>query len=113
MSAANARSRRSNRFMPRINGTRKRKTKGIEVKTMIDNDNDKITMRKGAVEKKTAWMRRNHASVHTVVVDDRDKFGNKNFSGHRLYYRRGFGSFRLVNMIKVESPEHLKRLLSR
>lgn len=87
--------------------------KGIEVKTMVNNTNDKITMRKAAVEKKESWGRRNHASVHTVVLDDRGKLGHKDYSGHRLYYRRGSGSFRLGSMVKVESPAHLKELLSR
>lgn len=90
-----------------ING----KVKGIEVKTLINNSNDKITMRKAAVAKKQAWGRKNHASVHTVVIDDRDKFDMPH-SGHRIYYRAGYGSFRLSAMTKVTDAAHLQRLLT-
>lgn len=86
---------------------------GVEVKTFINNTNDKITMRKAAIEKKVAWGRSNHASVHTVVIDDRDKFGSKHYSGHRIYYAKGSGSFRLNSLTKVTSPQHLKELLSK
>lgn len=89
------------------------KLKGVEVKTMINNTNDKITMRAAAIEKKQVWARSNHATVHTVVVDDRGRLGNTGYSGHRLYYRKGYGSFRLESMIKVTDAAHLKRLMSK
>lgn len=89
------------------------RTKGIEVKTMVNNTNDKITMRKDAIEKKVSWGRSNHASVHTVVLDDRGKLGNPGYSGHRIYYAKGSGSFRLGGMTKVTSTAHLKELLGK
>ena len=79
---------------------------------MINNTNDKITMRKAAVAKKEHWARQHHASIHTVVVDDRGELGNPGYSGHRLYYAKGHGSFRLGGMIKVTSPAHLRELLA-
>lgn len=85
---------------------------GIEVKTIINGKNDKITMRTAAIDKKDKWSKSNHASVHTVVVDDRERLGNGNYSGHRLYYRRGTGSFRVGAMIPVRNAAHLKELLS-
>lgn len=88
------------------------KVKGIEVKTLVNNSNDKITMRKGALEKKNLWGKSNHASVHTVVIDDRGKLGNAGYGGHRIYYRKGSGSFRLVGMTKVRDAAHLKDLLA-
>lgn len=89
------------------------KVKGIEVKTFINNTRDQLTMRKGALEKKDAWARSNHASVHTVLIDDRGKLGHSHYSGHDLYYRKGSGSFRLANMVKVRDAAHLKELLSK
>lgn len=89
------------------------KTKGIEVKTMVNNTNDKITMRKDAMEKKAFWAASNHASVHTVVLDDRGKLGHSSYSGHSLYHAKGYGSFRLGSMTKVQSAAHLKKLLSK
>lgn len=89
------------------------KIKGIEVKTLVNQTNDKITMRAAAIAKKQAWARSNHATVHTVVVDDRKKLGNVGYSGHDIYYRKGYGSFRLRSMVKVTSAAHLKELLSK
>jgi hypothetical protein len=71
---------------------------GVEVKTLIDNTNDKITMHPDARERKIAWGRRNHAAMHTVVVDMRT-------SQTQYYYRRGVGSFRISAMKAVSRSE--------
>lgn len=89
---------------------------GIELKTMVDNGNDKITMKREAMEKKAAWERKNRATMHTVVLDDRDVFnangpGKHDFSKRRILYRRGYGSFRTGNMHEAGSTEELKVLL--
>jgi hypothetical protein len=44
-------------------------------------------------------------------VDDRDRFGSPGYSGHKIYYREGAGSFRLDAMQQV-SPRELRRLIS-
>lgn len=88
------------------------KIKGIEVKTLVSNTNDKITMNATALQNKMRWARQNHATVHTVVIDDRAKFSPKNYSGHDLYYRRGSGSFRISSMTKVTGSKHLLELLA-
>lgn len=88
-----------------------KRTFGFEVKTLLDNTNDKITVRGEALDRKIAWARSNHASLHTIIIDDRRAFGKVADSGHRIYYRRGVGSFRLSSLRKVESGEHLRRLL--
>ena len=85
---------------------------GVEVKTLIINTNDKITMRADALERKAEWAKDNDAIVHTVVIDDREKFLSAHYSGHQFYYRRGSGSFRLGGMVKVASAAHLKRLVT-
>jgi pterin-4a-carbinolamine dehydratase len=88
------------------------KQHGIEVKTMLDNKAGKITMRKDAVARKEKWARQNKAVLHTVIVDDRDKFGRKDLhSGHRVYYQRGIGSFRLATMTPVRDAAHLRELM--
>lgn len=79
---------------------------GIEVKTLLNQTNDKLTVRKAAAEKKTFWARSNHATVHIVAVDHR-----RGKSG-QLYYRKGHGSFRLSSMTKVKGPSHLRKLLA-
>lgn len=89
---------------------------GVELKTVVYNSNDKITMKRSAMEKKAKWERENGADVHTVVLDDRDVFNAKGEGDHDeskrvMYYRRGYGSFRIGAMHRVESVEELKRLM--
>ena len=91
-----------------ING----KKHGVEVKTMVDNANNKITMHPSSRERKEKWGRQHNATMHTVVLDDRKAFGTKGYSGHRIYYKRGVGSFRLKNMTKVKSSNHLRQLMT-
>lgn len=92
----------------KVNG----KAVGVEVKTLINNTNDKITMRAGAIEKKAAWEKENNGRVHTVVIDDRKRLGNAGYSGHRIYFREGYGSFRLSSMTPVRSAGHLQSLIA-
>jgi SPP1 gp7 family putative phage head morphogenesis protein len=82
---------------------------GVEVKTLLDNSNDKITMHPPSRRRKEAWAKSNRAVVHTVVLDDRKGRAN---SGHRLYYKRGVGAFRLKGMTKVKNAAHLKQLMT-
>lgn len=88
-----------------------RKTYGIEVKTMVDNGNDKITMHPASRLRKEAWARETKASIQTVIIDDRKAFGSPNFSGHQLYFREGVGAFRLKGMTKVKNAAHLRELM--
>lgn len=91
---------------------REGRTHGIEVKTMLDNKSGQVTMRKDALFRKKAWARSNHASLHTVVIDDRHAFNRQDiYSGHRIYYQKGTASFRLRNMVPVRDVSHLNDLL--
>jgi len=87
------------------------KLHGVEVKTMLDNKASKITMRKEARERKEEWSKNNKAAMHTVVIDDREKFGKVPGSGHRVYYAPGIGSFRLNTMTPVKNEVHLRQLI--
>lgn len=90
---------------------------GIELKTMVDNSNNKITMKGDAMARKRKWARQNKAQIHTVVIDDRNVFNAKGKGKHDeskrvYYYRRGVGSFRVQNMYRVEGGiNELKTLL--
>jgi hypothetical protein len=77
---------------------------GIEVKTLIDNKNDKITMHPSSLLRKLEWAKANKASLHTVVVDRR---GTK----PRLFYRAGVGSFRLRSLTPIKGGVHLRSLI--
>lgn len=81
---------------------------GIEVKTLQKNKNDKITMRKAAVERKHKWALENRGTVHVVVIDDRPAHLN---GGHRFLYTRTIGSPRISGMTKIRSAAHLRALL--
>lgn len=88
------------------------KIKGVEVKTMLDNRAGKVTMRNDALVRKEQWARKHRASLHTIVIDDRNAFGMPDaYSGHRLYYKKGVGSFRLSTMIQVRDAAHLLELM--
>ncbi len=80
----------------------KGQTHGIEVKTLIDNSNDKITCHPESRVRKQEWCRDNKAIGHTVIVDKRG-------STPVYYHREGFGAFRLAGMERV----NLKDLKSR
>lgn len=93
------------------------KLHGIELKTMVDNDNNKLTMKADAMQRKASWARRNGGKVHTVVYDDHKVFnakgaGKHDYSKREIYYRRGYGSFRVNGMHKVESMAELKSLMT-
>jgi len=63
----------------------------VEVKTMIDGKNPKITMRGDALNRKLAYAKRNQYKAVTVIADLRG-------SSPRYYYKLGIGSFRLSTM---------------
>lgn len=80
------------------------KTHGVEVKTLIDNSNNKITCHPESRIRKEQWCRKNKAAGHTVVVDKRG-------ATVTYYHREGFGAFRLAGMERV-SLKDLKRKLT-
>lgn len=91
---------------------------GVELKTMTDNKQNKVYMKKSAMEKKRAWMKKNHADFHTVVYDDQKVYNAKGEGKHGpdsdrdIYYKRGVGSFRVSAMQKVGSIKELTELMN-
>lgn len=93
------------------------KPQGIEVKTMVDNGNRKITCKTEAQDRKRAWERKNKGVFHTLVIDDHDVFnakgpGKHDLSQRKLFYRRGYGSFRVDSMYQVKDMAELKQLIA-
>jgi hypothetical protein len=89
---------------------------GVELKTMVDNANNKITMKRSAMERKAEWERKNNATFHTVVFDDHQVKDAKGEGKHdeskrRMFYRRGYGSFRVGSMHEFGSMAELKKLM--
>ena len=91
---------------------------GVELKTMTDNKQAKIYMKSSAIAKKIKWMKANKAQFHTVVLDDQKVFNALGEGKHgpesarKIYYKRGFGSFRISNMQEVKDVAELKRLMA-
>ncbi len=82
---------------------------GIEVKTLINGKNEKITMSKAALGRKLAEQRADGIKGFTVVVDRRAG----GLSGKGTYYvKEGFGSFRVSSMTKISLGD-LKELVTR
>jgi hypothetical protein len=83
---------------------------GIEVKTLVDQKNHKITMHPDSRRRKLAWKaeRPGKRALVTVIVDKRPK---RLYSGHPYYIRHGVGSFRLKNVQPVEKLSDLLRFI--
>jgi hypothetical protein len=91
---------------------------GIELKTMVANKADKITMKKDAMERKVNWEKDHKATMHTVVINDEEVFnalgeGQHDESNRRIFYRRGYGSFRVGTMYEVKDMEELAELMDK
>jgi hypothetical protein len=83
----------------------RRVTVGVEVKTLVDQKNDKITMHPASLARKLRSARALRLRrVYTVVVDLR---GRKPV----VYYKRGLGSFRLGSLLKLAGFNELKKVV--
>ena len=94
----------------------KRGDHDIEVKSMSVGSKQVISVHEDALLRKVEHVQAHPSNTfHTVVVDNRDTYGDganaANYSGHRLYYRRGSGRYSLSSMHKVADESELKRLL--
>lgn len=71
---------------------------GVEVKTMVDSRNGKITMSSSALARKNKEARRDRLRTYTIVADKR--------AGKTQYYAsKGLGSFRVGSMTPVTISE--------
>lgn len=94
---------------------------GIELKTMVDNKNGKLTMDSYAQVRKILWEQENAKLFHTVVSDDQKVYEKgKVFTGtpphsdaNRVYYyRRGVaGSARVHTMHKCKDEAEVQKLM--
>ena len=66
----------------------------VEVKTMISNTNDKITMSKEAIARKDAFIEKSGLKPFTVVIDARG-------AEPKYFIRAKYGSFRVGSMTPV------------
>jgi GNAT superfamily N-acetyltransferase len=91
---------------------------GIELKTMVKNANNKITMKKDARERKKSWELKNKAQIHTVVLDDSAVMNAKGEGKHdeskrKIYYANGYGSFRIGSLHEVKGGwDEVKTLMN-
>lgn len=92
-------------------------THGIELKTMVVNGNNKITMKGSAQDRKIAWEKENNGTFHTVIYDDRKVYNAKGDGVHgdendrQILYKRGGGSFRTDKMYRVKDHAELNKLI--
>lgn len=90
---------------------------GVELKTLVDNKANKITMKTSAMQRKADWVKEHGVPFHTVVFDDHKVFnaGGQDVHGpqsdRQMYYKRGFGSFRIPAMHPVRDMAHLNELM--
>jgi phage gp29-like protein len=74
---------------------------GVEVKTLTDQKNGKLTMHPEALAKKQEQAKAEHLRAYTVAVDKRG-------GGESYYAAKGVGSFRLGTMIPMGSMAELR-----
>lgn len=78
---------------------------GIEVKTIVDGINDKITMHKSSLARKLAEAKDlGLKRTYTVAIDKRN-------GKEEIYYKKGLGSFRLPSMTRVSSWDDLSKVI--
>ena len=75
---------------------------GIEIKTITDNNAEKLTVHPDALLRKQQVAEEQGIAPHTIVIDRR--------GAEPVYYHRaGVGSFYLRNMERCSTVEELKR----
>lgn len=78
---------------------------GIEVKTLVEARNDKLTIHPASLARKLKEAKQEGIKTTVVVAfDDRPGKG-------QIYYKIGLGSFRLTSMTKVKNLNDLKKQL--
>ena len=77
---------------------------GVEVKAIMDNNNDKITVHPASRRRKEAYGKKHGVKLHTIVVDTRN--------GRLVYYyKQGVGAFRLGGMEQIPLKHLRGRIL--
>lgn len=88
----------------------------IEVKCRMKGKKKTLSVHDDALYRKVEYVRDNpKAAFHTVMIDHRDNYADgvhsANYSGHRLYYKRGCASYSVSMMYKVKDEAELRKLL--
>lgn len=89
----------------------------LEIKSLLKGSKQAISVHPDALYRKVMFMQDNPTArgYHTIVVDDRNDYEggahSENYSGHRLYYKRGSGRYSLASMHRVRYMAELRRLI--
>lgn len=88
---------------------------GFEVKSLLKGSKQSISVHEDALLRKVEWQGAEQGrTFHTVAVDERGTYEGgaykDNYSGHRMYYKRGSGRYSLSQMHPVSSVAELNRL---
>lgn len=76
----------------------------VEVKTLVSNTNDKITMNKAAIARKDTFVKETGLKPFTVVVDARG-------SEPKYFVRAGYGSFRIGSMMPAATASGIRSIM--
>lgn len=88
----------------------------FEVKSLLKGTKQVISVHDDALLRKVEYTAENPAETyHTIAVDERATYGGgefaENYSGHRLYYKRGSGRYALSQMHRCKDEAELKKLV--
>lgn len=79
---------------------------GLEVKTLLNAGNDKLTMHPESLERKQQEAKRmGLEKLYTIAIDQRE-------GASKIFYKEGLGSFRLASMTEVPSFSSLRRIVA-
>jgi hypothetical protein len=89
----------------------------VEVKSLLKGGKQELSVHPDALLRKVDYARATPGAVyHTVAVDERATYGGgafkENYSGNRLYYKRGSGRYSLSQMHPVKDAGELKALVA-
>jgi hypothetical protein len=89
----------------------------IEVKSLLKGGKKSISVHDDALVRKVDYAAAHPGSTyHTVAVDERATYEGgahaADYSGHRIYYRRGSGAYSLSQMHAVTDAAELRRLVA-
>lgn len=88
----------------------------VEIKSLLKGSKQSISVHEDALLRKVKHAEETGRVFHTVAVDERATYQggshSENYSGHRMYYKRGCGRYSLSQMQPVKSAAELKRLMA-
>jgi hypothetical protein len=87
----------------------------VEIKSLLKGSKQSLSVHDDALLRKIDYAQRSGEQYHTIAVDERATYeGGRyagNYSGNRVFYKRGSARYSLSEMEPVKNPAHLRSLM--